>query len=63
MSEFKKISDDLSVAGQISDEQIPELAAAGFKSVLNLRSPEEQGFCRMKKNKQKLRVWNMQMYR
>jgi uncharacterized protein (TIGR01244 family) len=49
MSEFKKISDDLSVAGQISGEQIPELATAGFKSVLNLRSPEEQGFLQNEK--------------
>ncbi|MBD2384478.1 beta-lactamase hydrolase domain-containing protein [Cylindrospermum sp. FACHB-282] len=44
MSELKKVSDDLSVAGQISSEQLPELASAGFKSVLNLRSLGEKDF-------------------
>jgi uncharacterized protein (TIGR01244 family) len=44
MSEIKKVNDDLSIAGQISSEQLQELASAGFKSVLNLRSPDEQTF-------------------
>lgn len=44
MSEVKKINDNFSVAGQITYEQLQELASNGFKSVLNLRSPDEQNF-------------------
>lgn len=44
MSDVKKVSDDLSVAGQISAEELKKLAIEGFKSVLNLRDPDETGF-------------------
>lgn len=44
MSNYKKISDDLSAAGQITPEQLHQAADEGFKSVVNLRSPDEQGF-------------------
>jgi uncharacterized protein (TIGR01244 family) len=44
MSDLKKVSDNLSVTGQISSEQLTELAAEGFKSVLNLRSSDEKDF-------------------
>lgn len=44
MANSKKISDDLSAAGQITPEQLHQAAAEGFKSVINLRSPDEQGF-------------------
>ncbi|MGM3307141.1 beta-lactamase hydrolase domain-containing protein [Anabaena sp. WFMT] len=44
MSDVKKVNDDLSIAGQISAEKLQELATVGFKSVLNLRSPDETGF-------------------
>jgi len=44
MSDFKKINDDLSIAGQIFAEELRKLAIEGFKSVLNLRSPDENGF-------------------
>ncbi|MDF2388260.1 phosphatase [Nostoc ellipsosporum NOK] len=44
MSNTKKVSDDLSVTGQLTPEQLQQAAQEGFKSVLNLRSPNEAGF-------------------
>ena len=44
MSNTKKVSDDLSVTGQVTPEQLQQAAQEGFKSVLNLRSPNEAGF-------------------
>ncbi|MBD2138405.1 phosphatase [Anabaena sp. FACHB-1237] len=44
MSYLKKVSDDLSISGQVSSEELKQLAMAGFQSVLNLRSPDEYGF-------------------
>ncbi|QSJ18728.1 phosphatase [Nostoc sp. UHCC 0702] len=44
MSNTKKVSDDLSVTGQVTPEQLQQAAEEGFKSVLNLRSPNEAGF-------------------
>lgn len=44
MSEnVKKVIDDLSVTGQVTAEHLQEAASNGFRSVLNLRSPAEQG--------------------
>ncbi|AFY86393.1 Glutathione S-transferase domain protein [Chroococcidiopsis thermalis PCC 7203] len=40
----KKVSDELSVAGKLTLEQLQQAAQQGFKSVLNLRSPDEPGF-------------------
>lgn len=40
----KPISEAFSVAGQVTPEELEQAAKAGFKSVLNVRSPEEQGF-------------------
>ncbi|MEH1939157.1 MAG: sulfur transferase domain-containing protein [Nostoc sp.] len=44
MSNNKKVSDDLSAAGQPTSEELKQAAQEGFKSVLNLRSPDEAGF-------------------
>jgi uncharacterized protein (TIGR01244 family) len=40
----KRINDDFSVAGQVTPAELQAATEAGFKSVLNLRSPEEEGF-------------------
>ena len=39
-----KISEELTVTGQVTPEQLQEAAQEGFKSVLNLRAPDEEGF-------------------
>ncbi len=44
MDNVRKISDELSAAGQLTPEELQQAAAKGFKSVVNLRSPEEAGF-------------------
>jgi uncharacterized protein (TIGR01244 family) len=44
MANIQKVSDDLSIAGQISPEELQQAANDGFKSVLNLRFPDEAGF-------------------
>ncbi|MEO1145752.1 MAG: sulfur transferase domain-containing protein [Cyanobacteria bacterium J06638_22] len=44
METIRKINDELAIAGQIGLEQLFDLADEGFRSVLNLRSPQERGF-------------------
>lgn len=44
MSNTKKVSDNLSIAGQVTPEELQQLASLGFKSVLNLRASGEEGF-------------------
>jgi uncharacterized protein (TIGR01244 family) len=44
MENVKKINDQLTVSGQITLEELEQAAKEGFKSVMNLRSPSEEGF-------------------
>jgi uncharacterized protein (TIGR01244 family) len=44
MNTIRKINDDLAIAEQITPEQLQQILQGGFKSVLNLRSPDEEGF-------------------
>lgn len=51
MDLVRKINNELSVAGQIYPEQFPRLVADGYKSILNLRSPDELGWLDDEQNK------------
>ncbi|HIK03109.1 MAG TPA: hypothetical protein IGS40_00090 [Trichormus sp. M33_DOE_039] len=51
MDIIRKINHELSVAGQITPEQFPQLLADGYKSILNLRSPGEKGWLDDEKDK------------
>ena len=42
--EGMKVNDEITVAGQVAPEQFGEAAQQGFKSVLNLRAPDEEGY-------------------
>jgi uncharacterized protein (TIGR01244 family) len=44
MEPIRKINDDLSIAGQISLDQVQDLVTEGFQTIVNLRSPDEQNF-------------------
>lgn len=44
MNPIKKINQELAIAGQISIEQLQQLADEGYRTILNLRSPDEIGF-------------------
>ncbi|MBC6431293.1 phosphatase [Nostoc sp. HG1] len=43
MSDVKKVSDEFSAGGQPTPETLKQLADQGYKSVVNLRSPDEAG--------------------
>jgi uncharacterized protein (TIGR01244 family) len=44
METIRKINNELTIAGQLTSEQLKQIAQMGFKSVLNLYSPDEDGF-------------------
>lgn len=44
MQTIRKINNELAITGQISLEQLADIAHSGFQSILNLRSPAEVGF-------------------
>lgn len=44
MEDITKVSDELSVARQITPKQLQQVAQEGFQSVLNLRFPDEANF-------------------
>ncbi|OLP15742.1 hypothetical protein BST81_24800 [Leptolyngbya sp. 'hensonii'] len=44
METIRKINDDLSIAGQIALEQLPQLVEEGVHAIVDLRSPHEKGF-------------------
>jgi uncharacterized protein (TIGR01244 family) len=44
MTAIRKINDELTIAGQLDVAELKQIVQAGFKSVLNLRSPDEPGF-------------------
>lgn len=54
MDIVRKINHELSVAGQITPEEFPQLLADGYKSILNLRSPDEKGWLDDEKDKLEL---------
>ncbi|MHC0061682.1 beta-lactamase hydrolase domain-containing protein [Nostoc sp. UIC 10890] len=43
MNIVRKINDELAIAGQITLDQLKQIADEGYKSVLNLRLPDETG--------------------
>jgi uncharacterized protein (TIGR01244 family) len=58
MQLIRKINDDLAIAGQIDLEQLPQIVQAGFRSVLNLRSPQEIGF--LSNEQQNAESWQLE---
>jgi carboxymethylenebutenolidase len=44
MTDIKKVSEQFSAAGQITPEELEQAAKEGFKSIVNLRYPQETGF-------------------
>ncbi|RCJ15302.1 hypothetical protein A6S26_08260 [Nostoc sp. ATCC 43529] len=54
MNIVRKINDELAIAGQITLVQLKQIADEGYKSVLNLRLPDETGLLADEQNKTEL---------
>jgi uncharacterized protein (TIGR01244 family) len=44
MDTVRQITDELAIAGQVTFDELQQLAEAGYRAVMNLRSPDETGF-------------------
>ncbi len=44
MDTVRKITKELAIAGQLTLDELQQLAEEGYRSVVNLRSPNESGF-------------------
>lgn len=44
MNTVRRITNDLAIAGQPTLDKLPQLVEEGYRSIVNLRSPEEAGF-------------------
>jgi len=44
MNNLRELNQELAIAGQLTPSELQEAAHSGFKSVLNLRHPSEEGF-------------------
>ncbi|AFZ24088.1 hypothetical protein Cylst_1830 [Cylindrospermum stagnale PCC 7417] len=51
MNVVRKINDELAIAGQITPEQLKQIADDGYKSVLNLRFTDETGWWDLEQEK------------
>ncbi|MEH1950105.1 beta-lactamase hydrolase domain-containing protein [Nostoc sp.] len=54
MNIVRKINDNLAIAGQITLDQLQQLADGGYKSILNLRLPDETGLLANEQEKTEL---------
>ncbi|WP_306557707.1 beta-lactamase hydrolase domain-containing protein [Nostoc sp. 'Peltigera malacea cyanobiont' DB3992] len=54
MNIVRKINDNLAIAGQITLDQLGQIADEGYKSVLNLRLPDEIGLLANEQEKTEL---------
>jgi len=44
MSTVRKITNEVAIAGQITLDELQQLVEAGYRTIVNLRSPYEPGF-------------------
>ncbi|MFN6482568.1 MULTISPECIES: hypothetical protein [unclassified Nostoc] len=54
MNIVRKINDELAIAGQITLHQLQQICDQGYRSVLNLRLPDEIGFLANEQEKTEL---------
>lgn len=48
---IRKINDELAISGQITLDQLAEIATEGYRTVVNLRLPDETGFVESEQSK------------